>query len=100
MAADIEWLQASGNYVNLRVNGRDYPLRSTIASIEDRLNARQFMRVHRSFIVNLDRIASIEPLGTGDACLHMKDAATVPCSRRYRADLRQRAGRGEVHAVA
>ena len=33
-AADIEWLQASGNYVNLRVRGRDYPLRSTIAAIE------------------------------------------------------------------
>jgi DNA-binding LytR/AlgR family response regulator len=102
-AADIEWLQASGNYVNLHVSGRDYPLRSTIANIEDRLDSRLFMRVHRSFIVNLDRIASIEPLETGDARLHMKDSATIPCSRRYRGDLRERAGANaaaETSAVA
>lgn len=95
-ASDIEWLQASGNYVNLHVGGRDYPLRSTIASIEERLDPRVFMRVHRSFIVNLDRIASIEPLESGDARLHMQDAATVPCSRRYRAGLRDRAGAADT----
>ncbi len=99
-AADIEWLQASGNYVNLRVNGRDYPLRSTIAGIEERLDPRRFVRVHRSYIVNLDRVASIEPLDSGDARLHMKDAATVPCSRRFRAGLRERAAAGELQGAA
>ena len=91
-AADIEWLQASGNYVNLHVSGRDYPLRSTIASIENRLDARRFARVHRSYIVNLTRIASIEALDTGDARLHLQDGSTVPCSRRYRPELRERIG--------
>ncbi len=90
-ASDIEWLQASGNYVNLHVRGRDYPLRSTIAAIQDRLDPSRFQRVHRSWIVNLDQVAMIEPLDTGDARLHLKDGATVPCSRRYRPALRERA---------
>ena len=94
-ANDIEWLQASGNYVNLRVRGHDYPLRSTLASIETKLDPARFARVHRSYMVNLDRIASIEPLDTGDARVHMQDGAKLPCSRTYRADLRQRSGANE-----
>lgn len=91
-AADIEYLQASGNYVNLHVRARDYPLRSTIAGIEPKLDPRRFVRVHRSYIVNLDCIASIEPLDAGDARLHLADGTHIPCSRRYRACLRDRAG--------
>ncbi len=90
-AGDIEWLQASGNYVNLHVHGRDYPLRSTIGSIESRLDPRRFVRVHRSYIVNLDRVAMIEPLDTGDARVHLKDGTALPCSRRYRTVLREQA---------
>lgn len=89
-AADIESLQAAGNYVNLRVRGRDYPLRSTIAAIEARLDPARFRRVHRSHIVNLDHVASIEPLDTGDARIHLRNGGTLPCSRRYRAALRER----------
>lgn len=91
-AADIEYLQASGNYVNLHVRGRDYPLRSTIAGIEPKLDPKRFVRVHRSYIVNIDAITSIEPLDTGDARLHLANALTIPCSRRYRAQLRELAG--------
>jgi hypothetical protein len=91
-ASDIEWLQAAGNYVNLRVRGHDYPLRSTIAGIQARLDPRRFARIHRSYIVSLDQVVSIEPLDTGDARVHMKDGSTLPCSRRYRQDLRQRTG--------
>lgn len=87
-AADIEWLQASGNYVNLRVRGHDYPLRSTISGIEARLDPARFIRIHRSYIVNLDRVVSIEPLETGDARVHLKDGNVLPCSRRYRDGLR------------
>lgn len=93
--ADVEWLQASGNYVNLHLRGRDYPLRSTIAGIEAKLDPDRFVRVHRSYIVNLDRIASIEPLESGDARIHLRDGSAVPCSRRYRQALRQRVGQGE-----
>ena len=91
-ANDIEWLQAAGNYVNLRVRGHDYPLRSTIAGIEARLDPRRFARIHRSYLVALDHVASIEPLETGDARVHLRDGTTLPCSRRYRQDLRARTG--------
>ena len=91
-AKDIEYLQASGNYVNLHLRGRDYPLRSTIAGVEERLDPARFQRVHRSYILNLDHLASIEPLDTGDARLHLADGSTLPCSRRYRAQLRGRVG--------
>lgn len=87
-ARDIEWLEAAENYVNLHVRGRVYPLRSTMAAIQERLDAQQFVRVHRSYIVNLEFLEQIEPLETGDARLVLKGGARVPCSRRYRAALR------------
>jgi DNA-binding LytR/AlgR family response regulator len=76
--------------VNLHVRGRDYPLRTTMAAIEERLDPSRFVRVHRSYFVNLDYLAEIEPLDTGDARLKLRDGAMVPCSRRYRAQLRER----------
>ena len=91
-AQDIEWMQASGNYVNLRVRAHDYPLRSTIAGIQARLDPRRFARIHRSYLVSLDHVASIEPLDTGDARVHLRDGTVLPCSRRYRQDLRVRTG--------
>ena len=87
-AADVEWLQASGNYVNLRVRGRDYPLRTTMATIEEQLDPARFVRVHRSYIVNLDCVGEIEPTDTGDARIAMRDGTSIPCSRTYRDALR------------
>ncbi len=87
-AAEVEYLQASGNYVNLHLHARDYPLRTTMAAIEPRMNPGKFIRVHRSYMVNLDFIKEIEPLDTGDARILMKDGSLIPCSRRYRAALK------------
>ncbi|RYZ08514.1 MAG: LytTR family transcriptional regulator [Comamonadaceae bacterium] len=83
-AADIEWLQAQGNYVGLHVNGHDYLLRATLTDFLAQLDPARFARVHRSHAVNLDRIREIEALDSGDARLHMHDGTVVPCSRRYR----------------
>lgn len=83
-ANDIEWLQAQGNYVGIHVNGHDYLLRSTLADFLGQLDPARFVQVHRSFAVNLDRVAEIEPLDSGDARLRMKDGSQVACSRRYR----------------
>ena len=83
-AGDIAWLQAQANYVGLHVNGHDYLLRSTLTDFLTQLDPARFVRVHRSYAVNLDAIAVIEPLDSGDARLVMKDGSTVPCSRRYR----------------
>jgi hypothetical protein len=88
-AAEIEWLQAWGNYVNLRVRGHDYPLRATMVSIEQRLDPRRFTRVHRSYIVNLDFVVEIEPLESGDARAKLRDGTAIPVSRRYRGELRR-----------
>jgi hypothetical protein len=88
-AHDIEFLEAAENYVNLHVRGRVYPLRSTMTAIQDRLDPARFVRVHRSYIVNLDFLDQIEPLDTGDARLLLRNGSRVPCSRRYRSALRQ-----------
>ncbi|CAN5311444.1 LytTR family DNA-binding domain-containing protein [soil metagenome] len=88
-AADIEWIQAWGNYVNLRVRGHDYPLRSTMSAIEGRLDPRRFIRVHRSYFVNLDHLLRLEPLESGDARAAMSDGSEVPVSRRYLEALRK-----------
>lgn len=87
---DVDWLEASGNYVNLHVDSRIYPLRGTMTGIEQRLDPERFSRVHRSCIVNLDRIDEIEPLETGDARIRLKSGTVVPFSRRFRATLRER----------
>ncbi len=87
--ADVEWAQASGNYVNLRVRGHNYPLRSTRAGLEAQLDPQRFVRVHRSYLVNLAQVASIEPLDSGDARVHLRDGTAVPCSRSYRNSLRE-----------
>ncbi|MGO0999569.1 LytTR family DNA-binding domain-containing protein [Lysobacter sp. CA196] len=88
-AAEVEWLQASSNYVNLHLRGRDYPLRTTMAGIETQLDPARFVRVHRSYMVNLDCVGEIEPLESGDARITMSDGTRIPCSRRYRGALRQ-----------
>lgn len=85
---EVEYLQASGNYVNLHLRGRDYPLRSTLARIGGQLDPRGFARIHRSYIVALAQVVSIEPLDSGDARVHLKDGTVLPCSRRYRQALR------------
>jgi len=99
-ADDIEWAQAAGNYVNLRVRGHDYPLRSTLASLETQLDPTRFQRVHRSYLVALDQIDSLEPLDTGDARVHLRDGTALPCSRRYRQELRDRVGLGVSSAAS
>lgn len=91
--AEIEWVQACGNYVNLHRRQHDYPLRATLAAMERRLGPQGFVRVHRSFLVNLACVAVIEPTESGDARLRMADGATVPCSRTYLEPLRARLSR-------
>ena len=88
-AAEIEWLQAWGNYVNLHVREHDYPLRSTMAAIEQRLDPTRFVRVHRSYILNLDFLLTLEPLESGDARALLRGGGQVPVSRRYRDELKK-----------
>jgi len=87
---NIDWIESAGNYVNLHVGGRVYPLRETMANISARLATQGFQRVHRSAVVNLDRIAEIIPFDTGDGEAVLTSDTRVPISRRYRKKLRER----------
>ena len=75
--------------MNLHVRGHDYPLRSTMAAIERRLDGKRFVRVHRSYIVNLAFVHSIVPLDSGDARAMLTTGGEVAVSRRYREALKQ-----------
>ena len=87
---EIDWIESSGNYVNLHVGSRVYPLRETMTRIDERLLPMGFQRVHRSAIVNLDRVAEIVAFDTGDGQAKLNSNATVPVSRRFRQELRER----------
>ena len=89
---DIDWIESSGNYVNLHVGKKVYPLRGTMTGINERLSTRGFQRVHRSAIVNLDRVSEIVAFDTGDGEARLVSDATVPVSRRFRKELRERLG--------
>lgn len=86
-AEDIDRAQAAGNYVNLVVGRREYPLRSTMKDLVDRLDPALFRRIHRSHIVRLDCISEIEPLESGDARVTLENGTVLPCSRNYRSEL-------------
>jgi len=90
---EIDWIESSGNYVNLHVGDRVFPLRETMTRIDERLLPLGFQRVHRSAIVNLDRVAEIVAFDTGDGEARLRSDTRVPVSRRFRQELRERLGR-------
>ena len=81
--ADIEWIEASGNYANLHLHGSVYPMRITMDKLEKLLPA-DFLRIHRSTIVNLHRIQQIQSLDSGDHEVVLHCGKTLVLSRRYR----------------
>jgi LytTr DNA-binding domain len=87
---EIEWIESCGNYVNLHVGGRVYPLRETMTRIDERLVPLGFQRVHRSAIVNLNRVAELVAFDSGDGQAKLVSEVTVPVSRRFRQELRER----------
>lgn len=85
---DVDWIDAAGNYVRLHSGGRQHLLRETMKSIEARLDPEIFVRVHRSAIVNIDRVASLEPYFHGEYVVVMRDGAKLTSSRSHSARLR------------
>lgn len=82
--ADIRWVEASGNYANLHVKDSVYPMRITMARLEALLPSGAFVRVHRSFIVNLGHVSHIQPTDAGDYQLFLNSGEALSLSRRYR----------------
>lgn len=81
---DIDWVEAAGNYMNLHIDNRIYPLRETMAGLEKLLDAKQFARIHRSQMVNLDRVREIQALDSGDYKVTLQSGLELSLSRRYR----------------
>jgi hypothetical protein len=81
--SDIEWIEASGNYANLHIKDSVYPMRITMDKLE-KLLPSNFIRIHRSSIVNLEHIQEIQPLDTGDYQVTLYAKKILTLSRRYR----------------
>jgi two-component system, LytTR family, response regulator len=87
-AADVEWIAGEGNYARLYSGGRRHLVRETLKSVEARLDPSKFVRVHRSAIVNVDCVASLEPHVHGQYVLTMKDGSRITSSRTHSGKLR------------
>ena len=82
--ADVDWIEAADNYVKLHVGRTDYLLRNTLAALEKELDGRNFVRVHRSSMVQVDRIRELVPESHGDFTLRLRDGAELTLSRTFR----------------
>lgn len=85
---EIDWIDAAANYVRLHVRGTAYLLRSPISAFERRLDPSRFVRIHRSAIVNLDRIQKIEPFSHGEYIVVTADGIRLRSSRAHSARFR------------
>ena len=90
--AAIDWIAAEGNYVRI-VAGKEHPLhRSTLAEFETRLDQSRFVRVHRSAIVNLDRVRELREVSRGEYAVVLADGTKLKVSRARRSRLEQLLG--------
>jgi len=81
---DVDWIEAEGNYVRLHVGAASHLVRETIQGLDATLDPAQFIRIHRSTIVNLDRVREIEPLAHGEHRVVLTDGTKLTLSRGYR----------------
>lgn len=88
--AAIDWVEAADNYVCLHCGGETHVVRETMNSFEHRLDSAHFVRIHRSTIVNLDRVKEIQPWLRGDYQVVLRDGTRLSLSRSHRDKLRSR----------
>ncbi len=81
--SDIDWIDAAGDYMCVHVNGTTHIMRSTVKELLGKLDTRTFKRIHRSTIVNVERIQSIEPLSKGDYFMQLTCGGRLRVSRNY-----------------
>ena len=88
-AGEIDWIGSEGNYVKLSSGKSNYLLRGRLSELEKRLDPDLFFRIHRSTIVNLDRIRQFKPSFQGDGAIVLADGTQLVASREYRKKLQQ-----------
>lgn len=79
----IDWIDAAGDYMCVHANGETYILRSTMKELERKLTS-EFVRIHRSTIVNLNKVRSVDAIPKGECLLHLDDEVSLKVSRNYR----------------
>jgi two-component system, LytTR family, response regulator len=89
---DVYCIEAEGNYVRVYDNQKGYLLRETISSLEEQLDPKQFLRIHRSAIVRIDRIKEMQPWFHGEYRIIMENGKQLALSRNYRANLQEAVG--------
>lgn len=82
-AEDIDWIEAEGDYMKFHAGGRVHMLRETMAHLEERLDSRRFIRIHRSTIVNIDRVKKLSPSFAGEYAVILHDGTKLRLSRGY-----------------
>jgi hypothetical protein len=82
--ADIDWIEASGNYAVLHVGEETFEIRSSLTKLEGELDPKRFVRVHKSHLVNIARVVEVTPWVNGDWRIRLQGGAEVNLSRRYR----------------
>jgi two-component system, LytTR family, response regulator len=88
-AREIDWIEAADNYVELHVGKETHLMRVTMGWIQERLDPELFVRIHRSCILNVDRIQKMEPLFQGEYQFTLRDGTKLTSSRGYRDQLRE-----------
>jgi hypothetical protein len=86
---DIEWIEASGNYANLHIKGAVYPMRITMEKLE-KLLPDNFVRIHRSTIVDIQQVKEVIPQDSGDYQIKLHQGTELTLSRRYRDSFKAR----------
>lgn len=89
---DVFWIEAADNYVKVHTAAGVEMLRSTLGSLESRLDPRRFVRVHRGAIINIDRLQGMEAWGQGEYLLILANGTRINSSRTYRTSIRQALG--------
>ncbi len=80
---EIDWIASAGHYLELHTESETHLIREKLSDIETKLDPQMFMRIHRSTIVNLDRIKSLHPLFNGDQMIILKSGQELNLSRTY-----------------
>ncbi len=89
-AAAVDWIEAADDYVVLHAGSETHLVRERIAELEERLDPEMFARIHRSTIVNIDRVRELHPLFRGDSTIVLTDGTQLRLSRSRRAEFERR----------
>jgi two-component system LytT family response regulator len=80
---DVDWFEAYGDYIRVHCNMKTHLIKNTMTELEKSLDPKMFVRVHRSTILQLNRVKELRPLSNGDYVVTLSDGANVSLSRTY-----------------